>query len=111
MMRVTFRTRKLMKVCSSATAMRKAYGTEVSDKLMRRLADLEAAETLMDVRALPGRCHELSGDRRGHLAMDLKHPYRLVFRPDEPSAAVRAGARLDWGRVTGVVITDICDYH
>lgn len=26
-----------------------------------------------------GRCHPLSGERKGQYAMDLIHPYRLVF--------------------------------
>lgn len=26
-----------------------------------------------------GRCHQLKGNRKGQYAMDLIHPYRLVF--------------------------------
>ena len=37
-----------------------------------------------------GRCHALEGNRRGQYAMDLAHPYRLIFvEEDEMTVSVR----------------------
>jgi proteic killer suppression protein len=47
------------------------------------------------MRSLPGRCHELHGDRAGELSLDLDHPYRLLFRPTaDPGPG--SGGGLDW---------------
>ena len=45
-----------------------------------------------------GRCHSLIGKRKGQYAMDLTHPYRLVFiKEDDFTVSVR--------------IEEIVDYH
>jgi proteic killer suppression protein len=56
-------------------------------------------ETLADMRTMPGRRHELHGDRAGELSLDLDHPYRLLFRPmADPDRG--PGGGLDWAAVT-----------
>ncbi len=83
----------------------------MAKKLRQRLADLEAASALEEMRNLPGRCHELTGNLAGHLAVDLKHPYRLIFRPDHAPTPTKADGGLDWSQVTNILITDVRDYH
>lgn len=75
------------------------------------MADLSAAPTLEDLRTLPGRLHELTGDRKGQLALDLQQPYRLVIEPTEEPAPVKDDGGLDWRRITAVTIVEIVDYH
>ena len=70
-----------------------------------------AAETLEDMRLLPGRCHELTGDRAGQLALDLDHLYRLIFMPFHDPIPTKADSGLDWTAVTAVVIVGVEDYH
>lgn len=49
----------------------------MAEKLHQRLLELVAADSLGDVpRVPPPRCHELTGDLKGKLAVDLVHPYR-----------------------------------
>ena len=45
-----------------------------------------------------GRCHQLSMNREGQYAVDLVHPYRLIFEK------VDAGIQV-------VMIIEITDYH
>jgi len=107
---VTFTTARLQKVMSTQKQMRKQFGDDVARRVQGRLSQLEAADSLEDLRHLPGRCHELTGDRAGHLAIDLKHPYRLIFAPAEPIPLKEDGG-LDRSGVTSIVISEVVDYH
>jgi len=76
------------------------------------LNELAAAETLEDMRQLPGaRCHELAGDLTGQLAVDLAHPYRLVFSPDHDPLPTKDDGGLNWPEVTAICIESVVDYH
>lgn len=49
-------------------------------KIHQRIEQIEAVDTVnLLVQYSVGRCHRLSGNRQGQYAMDLVHPYRLVF--------------------------------
>jgi proteic killer suppression protein len=73
---------------------------------------MAAASTLAVLGTLPqARCHELAGDRKGQLAVDLKHPYRLVFRPANNPVPLKPDGGLDWAKVTAVTILEVVDYH
>ena len=52
-------------------------------QFITRLYTLCDATTLEDVRNLPDRFHELTGNRKGKWGCELDHPYRLVFIPHE----------------------------
>ena len=79
-------------------------------KIQQRLKDLRAAETLADMRLMPGRCHELRENLAGHLSLDLDHPYRLLFRPAEDTEPSPGGG-LDWSKVTSVAVASVTDTH
>ena len=109
-MDIVFRREKLRKVCNDPRLLAKEYGRERAVKIQLRLDQLRAARTLADMAALPAaRCHELQGDRQGQLAVDLVHPWRLIFRPVEWIEKETGG--LDWNRVEGIVVEEIVDYH
>ena len=110
-MNVTYISKKLQKLCNSEDELRSQYGDRMAAKIMSRLADLDGAESLMVMRLLPGRCHELTGDRAGELAVDLVHPNRLVFRPDHDPVPRNESGMLLWDKVTKIVIVEIVDYH
>jgi proteic killer suppression protein len=107
---VSFEDSKLAKTCRSEREMLKKFGERRTGKLSQRLATLRRVETLEDMRSLPGRCHELTGDLAGCLSLDLDHPYRLLIRPAEQTAP-GPGDGLDWSAVESVVVIDIVDYH
>lgn len=110
-MEISFASRKLKKLCESEQELRKAYGSDCAKKLMRRLTELRAATTLEDMRNLPGRIHELRGDRHGQLAIDLSDGRRLVIAPrDGWPAEKEAGAHV-WATIDAVHVLEIADYH
>ncbi len=111
-MEVTYATARLAALCSSKKALSRKYGAENANKVGMRIAQLLAADTLADMRRLPGAgCHELSADRKGDLAVDLSGGYRLVFTAADPDSARKRDGGLDWTRVTAVVFQQIEDYH
>ncbi len=84
----------------------------MAEKIQQRLTELNIAETLADMRNFPAaRCHELTGNLAGKLAVDLVHPDRLVFSPDHDPRPELPDGGLDWQRVTKIVIEGIGDYH
>ena len=111
-MEVSFSTAKLAKICNSAKKLRGEYGPRMADLIQQRLAELKAADTLADMRSLPGaRCHELKGNLAGHLAVDLVHPNRMVFVPDHDPVPTKDDGGMNWDEITAVVVIGIGDYH
>lgn len=111
-MEITFISRKLQKACNSEKEMRARFGKPLAERLQQRLAELKAAETLEDMRRLPpARCHELSQDRKGQLAVDLVQPKRLIFAPDHNPVPRKSDGGLDWPHVTRIRVIEIIDYH
>lgn len=77
---ITYKSKKLEKICTDARTAERAYGRPMAEKIQQRIAELRAADTVeMMVRYHIGRCHALTQNRRGQYALDLVHPYRLVF--------------------------------
>jgi plasmid maintenance system killer protein len=108
---ILFKSKKLAKECSDSTAMKRRWGASQAAKLRQRLDDLRAAPCLGTMRHLPGRCHELVGDRAGQIYLDLVHPYRLIFEPAEGVRPLTTGGGLDWSRVRTIRILAVEDYH
>ncbi len=109
-MRILFRTYRIEALCSNPKALRRKYGPEVARKVEARLSDLEEAGALEDMKLMPGRCHELTGDRSGYLAVDLHKGFRLVFSPCG-AGLTKSGGGLDWRSVSEIVVHEIVDYH
>lgn len=105
-MEIAFASRRLRDLVASERDLIRTYGKACAKRIGQRIQQLRVAETLADLRVMAGRCHELTGDLAGCLALDLVHPLRLVFEP----AAPQAGA-LNWSLVTSVIVIEIVDYH
>lgn len=111
-MNITFATSKFKKQCNSHALLIRKYGQLRAKRIRIRLDDLRAARTLEDMRPpMPGRCHELKGDRAGQLSLDLDHPYRLIFEPANDPIPRKEDGGLDWTKITAVVIIGVEDTH
>ncbi|WP_242951038.1 type II toxin-antitoxin system RelE/ParE family toxin [Acetoanaerobium noterae] len=65
----------------------------------QRIDEIKAATSVdMLIQFSIGRCHQLQGNRKGEYAMDLVHPYRLVFENNDKA-------------IQFVKIINIEDYH
>lgn len=111
-MEITFRTQKLKKTFDSEKDLKRAYGDRMARAIMRRLAVLKNAGTLALVPTLsPDRLHLLTGNRHGQYAVDLVHPYRLVFKPNHDPVPLKEDGGIDKERVTKITIREVVDYH
>lgn len=79
-MDITYKTKKLEKICTDAKAAERAHGKEMAALIHQRIDEITAADTVeMMIQFHIGRCHPLKQNRKGQYAVDLMHPYRLVF--------------------------------
>jgi toxin HigB-1 len=109
---ISFRTNKLCKECNDYTKLVKRYGPRCAKRIRHRLDELADVDCLDDIRRLPqARCHELEGNRKGQLAVDLEHPRRLVFSPDHDPIPSKSDGGLDWKAVSAIMVLRVEDYH
>jgi len=106
-----FASAKLAKTMNDDSKLVRSYGNDVGGQIRKRLDDLAAAATLEDMRTLPGRCEELTGDRKGELSVRLGANYRLIFEPNHDPIPVKPDGGLDWTQVVSVKVTEVIDYH
>ena len=110
-MDITFKSGKFQRECNKHNLLQRRHGQRRAKRIRQRLDDLRAANTLEDMRRLPGRCHELRGDRSGQLSLDLDHPYRLIFEPANEPIPRKADGGLDRTKITAVIIIGVEDTH
>ena len=93
---------------------RRRYGADMAKKLQLRLTALRAAESLADFwppKSGPERCHELKGERAGTFSIDLKQPYRLLFKAIRTTPVEDSGEQQRWKSITSINILAIEDTH
>ena len=104
-MELEFQDKKLEKQCQNEKDLQRKHGSVQARVIVNRLNQLQAAESLDDVLKLPQlRLHQLSGNRQGEWAVDVKHPKRIVLVP------LNGDAR-DPRTVTKIKIIEVVDYH
>lgn len=98
-MEITYKNKKLQKVCTNASIAEKTYGRDMAVKIHLRIDQIKAAESVEQMMEFNiGRCHPLHNNRKGQFAVDLAHPYRMVFE-------------VDAGKIQIANIMEIVDYH
>ena len=110
-MNITFADKKLEKLANDDRKMVAGLGKKRADILRIRLAQLADADTLEDVRHLPGHYHELTGNRKGQWGCDLDQPYRLVFTAHEVPIPTNNDGQYIWLEILGVEVIEIINYH
>lgn len=114
MLSIEFRTRKLEKQFNSETVMLKAFGKKRAKRIAIVMASLRASPNMgifSPPYSPPHRCHELSGNRKGTLSLDLDGPYRLLVEPAMDPPPTNEDGGLDWSQVTAIRIMSIEDTH
>ena len=108
-MEIGFANDKLRQLCEQDKKMMKELGKKSAKKLKARLADIQAAENVRELRR--GRPHPLQGDFDGCLGIELDGGHRLVIESAvQPPPDLEAGG-IDWANVTAVRVVFVGDYH
>ena len=111
-MYISFNSRKLERSFNAAASLRKNYGDRMARAIMKRMAVLRAARNLALVPTNPPeRRHSLSGRRAGQFAVDLVHPFRLVFEPNHDPVPLTQDKGIDSVQVVAIRILAVIDYH
>ena len=110
-MDIKFGPKKLGKLANDLRRCKQEMGERRAKLFLKRLTDLRDADTLEDVRNLPGRYHELKDARKGQWACDLDHPYRLIFMPQIKPIPTNEHGQFIWIEILAVEIIEIVDYH
>ena len=98
-MEITYKNRKLEKICTIASETVKFHGKLMAEKIHQRIGEISAAETLEEMLKFKiGGCHPLTGDRSGEYGLYLVHPHRLVFKMVK-------------NKINVVCILEVVDYH
>lgn len=98
-MQIEYKNKRLERICEKANVAEKEHGRRMAEVIQLRIDQIRSFDTVeMLIQFKVGRCHPLIGDRREQYAMDLIHPYRLVF--DKQGDKIQI-----------VRIIDITDYH
>lgn len=98
-MEIEYKNKSVEKVCTNAQEATKRHGPKMAQKIHQRIDEISAADTVEEmIRFRIGRCHPLTENRKGEYAVDLVHPYRLVF--------IQRGDKIQIA-----VIQEIVDYH
>ena len=110
-MNIKFQDRDLEKNLNDEKRMLKAYGQNRAKRLRVRMAVLGKAKNLSEVPNIPpDRCHKLTGDYKGHFAVDLDQPYRLIFKPLEPVPLLPDGG-FDLKSITSIIILGVSNHY
>lgn len=98
-MDITYKNNKIKMVCTDAKIAERTYGREMAEKISQRIDEITAADTVeMMIQSHIGRCHPLTQNRKGQYAVDLVHPYRLIFEKNGDEIQIAN-------------ILEIVDYH
>ena len=96
---ICFKNNKLEACCTDAREAIKKYSVEMAEKIHQRMEELRSIDSIEDLlQHKIGGCHQLKGKRKEQYAMNLVHPYRLVFIQEDTTIQL-------------VKIIDIVNYH
>lgn len=111
-MEIYFKSKAMGKTMNSKKAIDRAWGTEIGKKIRQRLFELQAADNLSQIGHLPpARCHLLTGNLDGCFSVDLRHPYRLLFKPANDPIPLAEDGGIDKSAVTIICILEVTNTH
>jgi len=111
-MDIVYSSRKLAATMNSQKLTIAKWGDANARKIQQRLLEIRAADSLQDLCTLPqARCHQLVDNRDGQFAVDVKHPFRLVFEPVGNPVPLKPEGGIDTSKIKSVRIIGVEDYH
>jgi proteic killer suppression protein len=106
--------KKLKAALEDDAVCQRRFGAVMAKYIRLRVDALAAATTLHDFwppKSKPERIHELVGDLDGTFSVDVKQPYRLLFRPLNEPPDPPKDMRERWNLIRSIEILRIEDTH
>ena len=98
-MKIIYNNNKIQKICEKDHFAIKTYGIEMAKKIKLRIKLLICYPNIDSlIKDGFGRCHQLFGNRKNQYAIDLVHPFRMIFQ-------------IVGEEIQIVEIIEIIDYH
>ncbi len=110
-MKIDFLSVKNKDFFEDSKKVAKKHGPENAKKLQTRLDDLDAAQSMEDMRNLPGHWEELKNDRAGQFSARLHGGLRLIVKPQKQPPPTKPDGSLDWRAIDSITILEMVDYH
>lgn len=112
MMYIEFKRKKLKRQCEKFEEGSKAWGKDNAKRVFSRINQIRAMPSLADLMKFkPARCHRLKGKRKEQYAVDLIHPFRLIFEPITESKKKSRKGSMDEAKMKSIRILEVVDYH
>lgn len=109
---IEFKSNKLEKELKNIDLASKNYGSDIARKIIQRLYEIQAANSLNDLNRLPPtRCHRLKGNKKLYLAVDLKQPHRLIFIPLNSDGTVADLDKVSLSDIHSVKIMEVSKHY
>ena len=106
-MDILFEDKDLKRCATDRGFALKTLGQRRANCYAVRLMQIDRAANFEQLRGLPGRFHDLIGNRAGQWACDLDQPYRLIFKSNNEGPVVQ----IVWAKERIAKILEIADYH
>lgn len=104
-MRIEYASNKLEKILANPRIIKKYHGKN-ADRLLIRLSELLAADSLFDIPEVPPpRRHKLSGEWENCWGIDYSKNFRIILQP------VGEYNINDLSSIKEIKIVDLVDYH
>lgn len=99
-MNIRYKSRKIEIICTSQRVAKKKHGEQMAEIIQQRMQEIEGSPSVeFLIQYNIGRCHPLKGNRQNQYAVDLIHPFRLVFEITQQ------------GEIQIVKIIEVINYH
>ena len=110
-MEIVFKTKRLKAEFNDEKQLSKNRGKKQTKLIMGRMTQLSAAPSLQTMRNIPGRWHELTGDKAGWISADLDGKNLLIIEAATDPVPTTADGGLDWIQVTAVRVLGVLDTY
>lgn len=104
-MQLAFNSKSLRSICENEADARRELGVAAAEVLKRRLADLCASTSLMELPLGPPQIINVEGQQ--YMSVNLGGEYQMVFCSNHPRPPLTATGELDWTQVSRIRILQI----
>jgi plasmid maintenance system killer protein len=108
---ILFKDKSFGEDCIDSKKLRKRYGKVEASKISQRLDDILAAPNLKILGQIFPRVHELIGDKKGLISLDLNGQWRLIVEPADIPPSIKSDGGLDWENIKIIRVLGIYDTH